>query len=103
MVQRVQLKDPNNLNIILKGLKEVVNHPKGTGRRAKSDKVTIAGKTGSVQVVKLNRYAKGEQVNMLWKEHAIFAGFAPAHSPKIMVLVYSEHDNSGEGLSLIHI
>ncbi len=89
--------NPEHFELIKKSLIEVTTHPKGTGRLAKSSITEIAGKSGSVQVVKLKRYAKGEQVSMLWKEHAIFAGFAPANNPKITVLVFSEHDNSEEG------
>ena len=88
---------PDYFETIRSSLIDVVSHPKGTGRLAKSELTEIAGKSGSVQVVKLNRYSKGEQVSMLWKEHAIFAGFAPARAPKIVVLVFSEHDTSEEG------
>ena len=88
---------PKNFELIRDSLIDVVANPRGTGRLAKSKITEIAGKSGSVQVVKLNRYFKGEQVSMLWKEHAIFAGFAPAKAPKIVVLVFSEHDTSEEG------
>ena len=39
-----------NLDIIVKGMHEVVNSPTGSGRRAKVDGLTIYGKTGSAEI-----------------------------------------------------
>ena len=80
-------------------LKDVVQDPHGTGKNAKLPGVTVAGKTGSVQVVSLkrNRNRKTSTVSMKWQEHAMFAGFSPAQSPEIVVAIVSENDNVGGG------
>lgn len=63
---------------------KVVNE--GTGRRAKTDKVQIAGKTGTAEV-------EGRGPN------AWFVGFAPADNPKYAVAVVVEDSDAGGGIS----
>jgi penicillin-binding protein 2 len=57
----------------------------------------VAGKTGSVQVVNLKKNKNQTDVSILWKEHAMFASFAPAENPEIVVAVISQHDDKGGG------
>ncbi len=54
-------------------------------------------KTGSVQVVNLKKNRNQTDVSILWKEHAMFASFAPSEDPEIVVAVISEHDDKGGG------
>ena len=70
------------LDVIREGLKKVVNDRRGTGIKAKSDDVVVAGKTGTAQT------SKG-------KNHGWFAGFAPFEEAKITVVVFDEYGGKG--------
>lgn len=63
---------------------KVVND--GTGRRARSSQVQIAGKTGTAEV-------EGRGPN------AWFVGFAPAENPRYAIAVVVEDSDSGGGIS----
>ncbi|MDO4987546.1 MAG: penicillin-binding protein 2 [Synergistes sp.] len=52
----------------------------GGGKQAKSDKVRIAGKTGTAQIATSGQYKKGQYV-------ASFAGFWPADKPKYVMVI----------------
>ncbi|MGN0838057.1 MAG: penicillin-binding protein 2 [Pyramidobacter sp.] len=69
------------LRIIREGLK-AVTAPGGTGARAVVDGIDIAGKTGTVQ-------------NSQGKDHAVFAGYAPASKPKYAAVCFIEGGESG--------
>ncbi len=92
----IELK-PGTLAVIRKGLDEVVNSEHGTGKRARSEFVRIAGKTGTAQVVRLredeNRSIDEIPYNL--RDHAWFIAFAPVEEPEIAVAVYVEHGGSG--------
>jgi penicillin-binding protein 2 len=86
---------PGNLEAIRRGLFGVVNEPGGTGWAAKSDLVTVAGKTGTAQVItqkNASRYV-GEQ----FRDHAWFVAFAPVEKPEIALAVLVEHGGHGGG------
>ncbi|MBF0252263.1 MAG: penicillin-binding protein 2 [Candidatus Omnitrophica bacterium] len=72
----------NTIAIITEGLIQCVNGEHGTGMRAKSVNMTIAGKTGTAQTGKANN-------------HGWFAGFAPSKDPKLAVLVLDEYGEGG--------
>ena len=86
-----------NLAIIREGLTGVVNSDHGTARAAKIDGITVAGKTGSAQVVKLAQYKgmKDEEIPYKYRDHAWFTCFAPAEDPEIAVTVLVEHGLHG--------
>ena len=67
---------------VREGMREVVNGPSGTGKRAKIDGVTIAGKTGTAQTPS-------------GRSHAWFCAFAPFDSPKICLSIVIEHGGKG--------
>ena len=69
----------------------------GTGKKARVEGIRVAGKTGSVQVVSLKKNHNQRDVSMKWKEHALFAAFAPAENAEIVVAVVSENDSVGGG------
>jgi len=74
--------DGRHLRIIQRGMKEVVQSRTGTGQRARSPKVSVAGKTGTAQA------SQGE-------DHAWFVGFAPTDEPQVAVVVFLEHGGKG--------
>lgn len=85
------------LALIRQGLVGVVNGPHGTARSAKIDGITVAGKTGTAQVVKVAayRHLKEEDIPYKFRDHAWFTAFAPAEDPEIAVTVLVEHGLHG--------
>ncbi len=88
-----------NLALIRKGLIEAVNGRHGTGRRARLQDlgITVAGKTGTAQVVRLKQYRhlKDKDIPYKYRDHAWFTCFAPAENPEIAVTVLVEHGFHG--------
>lgn len=65
------------------GLERVVSHPQGTGyKTVRMQEVQIAGKTGTAE-------SRGRV------DHAWFAGYVPAKSPRYAIVVVLEHGGSG--------
>lgn len=86
-----------NYEIVRSALEGVVMNDRGTGKRARIPGVTVAGKSGSVQVVSLKKNRNQTNVAMKWKEHAIFVAFSPTEHAEIAVIVVSENDSVGGG------
>jgi len=97
LLRKVERISPASLKLVKDALTAVVMDPEGTGKAAAVPDFTVAGKTGSVQVVSLNKNLTKLDVSMKWREHAMFAAFSPAESPEISVAVISEHDKIGGG------
>lgn len=85
--------NPENLEIVKKGLFGVVNEPSGTGGAAKSYLTTIAGKTGTAQVVTIRK--GGQYSSQKFRDHAWFVAFAPVEKPEIALAVLVEHGGHG--------
>ncbi len=82
--------------LLHESLQGVVTH--GTGGRARSKIVEIAGKTGTAQTVAarpLQTSANGEGIPKQFRDHAWFVAYAPVDDPKIAVAVIVE--NTGHG------
>ncbi len=90
---------PEHLDLIREALVAVVNEPHGTGGRARLQEVTVAGKTGTAQVVNLETEkasrGDGEETPLKYRDHAWFVAVAPAEDPSIAVSVLVE--NAGHG------
>ncbi len=89
---------PENLELIKEALAGVVNEPRGTGRVAKLEGIVVAGKTGTAQVVTLEkeRIAKaGGELPAKFKDHAWFVAIAPKDNPRLAVAVLIEHGGHG--------
>ena len=97
-LEQVDLK-PETLQILKKGMMGNVDEEHGTGVSARSNIVSIAGKTGTTQVIsnemrdKILR-EKGV-VDKKFHDHAWFVSFAPVEKPKIAAVVMIEHGRSG--------
>jgi penicillin-binding protein 2 len=87
----------HNLQLVREGLIEAVNGRHGTGRRARLKNITVAGKTGTAQVVRLKQYKhlKTKDIPYKYRDHAWFTCFAPAEKPEIAVTVLVEHGLHG--------
>jgi len=87
-----------NLELVKKALIAVVNDPSGTGKNSKVNGITVAGKTGTAQVINLKKAKTMTPVGDIpdeYKDHAWFVAVAPAESPKIAIAVLIEHGEGG--------
>ena len=84
---------------VVNALTGVVQQPRGTGGRARVPGVEVAGKTGTVQVVSLNFFkdVEDDEIPLRYRDHALFAAFAPASAPEIAISVVVEHAGQGGG------
>lgn len=93
---------PESFDAVIAAMQAVIEHPRGTARRAGLNAgYTIAGKTGTAQVVNIAQGAKYDESKLteFQKDHALFISFAPVDSPKIAVAVVVENGGSGSGVA----
>ncbi len=94
-VRRMVDLDAEHLNWIREGLRGVVEERQGTAYK-ESDGADMAGKTGTAQVSHVT--PRGVDPDKVWyfnRDHAWFAGYAPAHAPEIAIVVLIEHGGGG--------
>lgn len=84
---------PETLKVIKAGLDMVVNAEIGTAYAYRLPNVSVAGKTGSAQVI--SKRVSSHAVDFKYRDHAWFAAFAPIEQPQIAVAVFLEHGGSG--------
>ena len=93
---------PENYDAIIDAMRAVVEHPRGTARRVGLNaEYTIAGKTGTAQVVAIAQGATYDESKLteFQKDHALFVSFAPVEAPQIAVAVIVENGGSGSGVA----
>ncbi len=86
------------IEILNDALRAVVNEPGGTGQNAKLPGIEVCGKTGTSQVLGLPENEKARRRKVLsafHKDHALFASYAPANHPEIVVAVILENAGGG--------
>ncbi len=85
------------LTLIREGLVAAVNDRHGTGNAARLKNITVAGKTGTAQVVTMEKFRETDEEDVAYKhrDHAWFTSFAPAEDPEIAVTVLVEHGGHG--------
>ncbi|WP_369434558.1 penicillin-binding protein 2 [Psychromonas sp. MME1] len=98
--QPIQVNNPHYWDIALNAMRGVTSEQTGTAHRAFADTAyTVAGKSGTAQVVNMKEDEKYDASTM--KEHhrdnAMFVAFAPFDSPEVVVTVILE--NAGGGSS----
>jgi penicillin-binding protein 2 len=96
LIRRLPLSD-EHMEIVRRGMWNVVNAPNGTGAVAQVPGVTVAGKTGTAEFCE---YLPEEQDcrrndKDFLPTHAWFSGFAPYENPEIAVVVFVY--DGGEG------
>lgn len=85
-----------HLQVITNGMIDVVHQAYGTGRRAQTPGIRVAGKTGTAQTIS-GRGGSSQQVLRHFRDHAWFVAFAPADTPQIVVVCLLEHAGLGGG------
>ena len=91
---------PKTMDIVKRGLWEVVNTRKGTARGIKLKQYSISGKTGTAQLVtskepEIGDTEKKAELSNHYKPHAWFVAYAPSEAPRIAVAVIVEHGEHG--------
>ena len=85
--------DPKIMQMVKEAMAGVVSEPAGTAHRLAGLKVSMGGKTGTAQVVRLDRGAACRLE--ICKDHSWYIGFAPVDSPSIAAAVIVEHGGFG--------
>jgi penicillin-binding protein 2 len=82
---------------VRKAMRHVVESPRGTAKRIRSEAYSIAGKTGTAQVFTVAQDAEynEEEIAEKLRDHALFIAYAPADDPQIAVAVIVEHGGHG--------
>ena len=91
--------NPANLEAVRQGMMDVMR-PGGTAAgSAAGAAFTIAGKTGTAQVVGIKQGAKYDAKRLARKhqDHALFIAYAPVENPTIVLAVMVENGGSGSG------
>lgn len=91
--------DPAHLDLVKRAM-AAVTQPGGTAAQASAGApYTIAGKTGTAQVVGIKQGEKydASKIDERHRDHAWFISFAPADKPKIAVVVLAENGGHGGG------
>ncbi len=91
---------PQHLAALKEGLVAVVNEKHGTGWASRLKGVTVAGKTGTAQVIRMKsdeeeEKIKDEDIAYRFRDHALFVSYAPAENPEIAIAVVVEHGSHG--------
>lgn len=95
-VRRIIDTDPAQLALIKDALRGVVKDPRGTAHAEAVEGVDLAGKTGTAQVSHVSpRSVDPKRVWYFNRDHAWFAGYAPARAPEIAIVVLVEHGGGG--------
>ena len=90
---KVDVSD-SSMEIILKGMNQVTNHPAGTAYSSRINMygMEMGGKTGTSQVRRIYEREraddyKKEEKPWIERDHALFVGYAPVKDPKFVVSV----------------
>jgi penicillin-binding protein 2 len=95
-VRRVIDLNREHLAMVQSGLHGVVTEKKGTAYAQAIAGVDMAGKTGTAQVSHVGlRSVDPDNIWYFNRDHAWFAGYAPAENPEIAIVVLVEHGGGG--------
>jgi penicillin-binding protein 2 len=95
-VRRIADVDPKHVAMVKAALSGVVEDRHGTAYAERIEGVDAAGKTGTAQVSHVTpRSVDPPRVWYINRDHAWFAGYAPANAPEIAIVVLIEHGGGG--------
>jgi len=94
---------PDWVRLVQRGMIAVVNEPGGTayGKRLLEPGLSMAGKTGTVQVRRITKaerlagVTKNDQLPWKRRDHGWFVGFGPVENPRYAISVLVEHGGGG--------
>lgn len=98
IISDVEVKDSDYWDMIVEDMVAVVHGPTGTAKKIGFDaQYTIAGKTGTAQVVgiKQDEEYDADKLDKRFHDHALFIAFAPAEKPEIALAVIVENGGGG--------
>ena len=91
--------EKKKLPIIQKAMYQVCNYPKGTATSYLSTELTIAGKTGTAQVIAIKQDIEKRKLEhelaYYNRSHAWFTSYGPYKDPKYIVMAMVEHGGHG--------
>ncbi|MBU1658368.1 penicillin-binding protein 2 [bacterium] len=91
--------EKKKLPLIQEAMFEVCNYPKGTATNYVHSKITIAGKTGTAQVVSILQDIKDRELEhemeYYSRSHAWFTTYGPYKNPQYIVSAMIEHGGHG--------
>ena len=94
--------NPKNLDIIRDGMFQVVNEQGATayGSRFNLNGMKMAGKTATTQVRRITKEQrekgwKEDDIPWEYRDHALFAAYAPTDKPRYAIVVVVEHGGGG--------
>lgn len=94
--------DPNNIELLHKGLYGVCNEPGGTARmNLEIEGMTLAGKTGTSQVRRITmaerRTGVRSNAELPWRmrDNALFVCYGPSENPRYACAIVVEHGGTG--------
>lgn len=96
--QEVPVGNPEHWDLVLEGMRRVVNGPRGTARDVGLEtNYVIAGKTGTAQVFTQDQNVEYEQEELdeSLRNHALFIAYAPFEAPTISIAVVVDHGGAG--------
>lgn len=93
VIRRVPVEE-KYLKIVREGMWMVVNGERGTAKGSRIEGFEFAGKTGTAQVVSLQK-GNAEDLPEELRDHAWFICFAPIEKPEIAMAILVEHGVGG--------
>ena len=94
-VQSEFFMEDSHRRLLFQSLSSVVNKPGGTAYRYRPRTFVAGGKTGTAQVVKLEKDRPLGPIPYARRDHAWFVGVAPMERPEIVAVVLHEHGGNG--------
>jgi len=97
--------DSDNIKIVNEALVAATNEQGGTSYGSRlTGNLRFCGKTGTSQVTKLTMKDREDNANpnarpYIYRDHALFAGFAPIENPKYAIAVVAEHSGAGSRIA----
>jgi len=93
--QKIELAlDAHGWEAVQKALTGVVQDAGGTAHRSRLPGISMAGKTGTAQVVNYDKFGRKARSKET-EDHAWFVAYAPSEKPEIAVSVLVEHGGHG--------
>ncbi|WP_163835460.1 penicillin-binding protein 2 [Spartinivicinus ruber] len=97
--ESIKVSNPAYWDFVNESMRKVVHDPRGTAnyRIGKDLQYTMAGKTGTAQVVgiKQNERYDAKKLKKIHHDHGLFIAFAPIENPQIAIAVVVENGGGG--------